>query len=135
MNRCSITPYDEAHLFVAAIRILQHQKKCLPAIEDICTLLNISLESGLSQCRKLQQAGIVETFADSFSLKASVSNHLAIEKIPREDQSDNALAKELENFMSKKKDLDKKVETIQAELAAKKKTLFKNIEDQLKKNA
>jgi len=128
-----MNPYDEAHLFVAAIRILQHKKQCAPPIEEVCSLLDISVESGLSQCRKLEQAGIVEIYEDPFSLKATVANHLEIEKLPREAQAENTLARELEQFMSKKKNLDKKVETIQAELEAKKKNMFKNIEEQFKK--
>lgn len=128
-----MTPYDEAHLFVAAVRILQHQKNCAPAIDDISELLGISVESALSQCRKLQQAAIVDIYEDPFSLKVSVANHLEIEKLPREAVAENSLARELEQFMSKKKDLDKKVESIQAELEAKKKNMFKNIEEQFKK--
>lgn len=128
-----MNPYDEAHLFVAAIRILQHQKSCSPAIEEVCSLLDISVEAGHAICRKLQQLNIVEIFEDPFTLKLAVANHLEIEKLPREAQSENTLAKELEQFLSKKKDLDKKVESIQAELEAKKKNMFKNIEDQFKK--
>lgn len=128
-----MNPYDEAHLFVAAIRILQHQKHCSPQIEDVCQILNISVESGLSQCRKLEKSGIVDIYEDPFSLKVSVANHLEIEKLPRQAASENGLAKELEQFLSKKKDLDKKVESIQAELEAKKKNMFKNIEEQFKK--
>lgn len=128
-----MNPYDEAHLFVAAIRILQHQKNCSPSIEEVCSLLDISVESGHAICRKLHQLNIVEIFEDPFTLKLAVANHLEIEKLPREAQSENTLAKELEQFLSKKKDLDKKVESIQAELEAKKKNMFKNIEDQFKK--
>lgn len=128
-----MNPYDEAHLFIAAIRILQHKKSCAPAMEDICSLLDISVEAGLALCRKLEQAGIVDTYEDPFSLKASVANHLEIEKLPRVAPTENALARELEQFMSKKKDLDKKVESIQAEIEAKKKNMFKNIEEQFKK--
>lgn len=128
-----MNPYDEAHLFVAAIRLLQHQKSCSPQIEDICQLLDISVEAGLSQSRKLEKADIVEIYEDPFSLKISVANHLEIEKLPRETKTENTLAKELEQFMSKKKDLDKKVESIQAEIEAKKKDMFKNIEEQFKK--
>jgi len=128
-----MNPYDEAHIFVAATRILQHQKHCSPQIEDICQLLDISVESGLSQCRKLAQAGIVEIYEDPFTLKVSVADHLAIEKLPKKAASENSLAKELEQFMSKKKNLDKKVESVQAELEARKKNMFKNIEEQFKK--
>ena len=125
--------YDEAHLFVSAIRILQHKKCSAPAIEEICSLLAISVESGHALCRKFEKLGIIEVFEDPFSLKLGVANHLEIEKLPREEQLDKSLARELEQFMARKKNLDKKVQTIQAELEAKKKNMFKNIEEQFKK--
>lgn len=128
-----MNPYDEAHLFIAAIRILQHKKLCAPPIEEVCSLLDISVESGHALCRKYEKLGIVELFEDPFSLKLAVANHLEIEKLPKEIQNENSLARELEQFMAKKKDLDKKVETIQAELEAKKKNMFKDIEEQFKK--
>lgn len=128
-----MNPYDEAHLFLAAIRILQHKKHCSPPIEEVCQLLDISVESGHALCRNLEKLGIVEIFEDPFSLKLAVANHLEIEKLPKEAPADNRLARELEQFMAKKKDLDKKVESIQAELEAKKKNMFKDIEAQFKK--
>lgn len=128
-----MTPYDEAHLFVAATRILAHQKQSAPALEDICSLMNISVEAGHALCRKLEQKGIVELYKDPFSTKVSVANHLEIESLPKEEAGNN-LAQELEQFMSKKKDMDKKVESIQAELDAKKKDMFSELEKKLKKN-
>lgn len=128
-----MTLYDEAHLFIAATRILAHQKRCAPAIEDICELIGISVEAGHSLCRKLEQKGIVELFEDPFTVKVSVANHLEIENLPKKEAG-NTLAAELDQFMSKKKDMDKKVETIQAELDAKKKKMFSELEKQFKKN-
>lgn len=128
-----MTPYDEAHLFIAATRILAHQKQCAPAIEDICELIGISTEAGHYLCRTLDQKGIVELFEDPFTVKVSVANHLEIEHLPKEEAG-NTLAAELDQFMSKKKDMDKKVETIQAELDAKKKKMFSDLEKQFKKN-
>ena len=49
-----MNPYDEAHLFVAAIRILQHKKNSAPPIEEVCELISISVEAGLSVSRKLR---------------------------------------------------------------------------------
>lgn len=96
-------------------------------------MLDISVESGHALCRKYEQLGIVEVLKDPFSLKMSVANHLEIEKLPKEAPSENSLARELEQFMAKKKNLDKKVESLQAELEAKKKNMFKDIEKKFKK--
>ena len=59
-------PYNEAHLFVAAIRIVYHQKQSPPTIDEVCSTLNISVESGLSTCRSLEKLGIIEISEDPF---------------------------------------------------------------------
>lgn len=128
-----MNPYDEAHLFVAATRILFHQKQASPPIEDVCAMLGISDEAGHSISRKLEKHGIIEIYKDPFSVRVGIGNHLEIENISKEAKPENSLASELEQFMAKKKNMDKKVETIQAELEAKKQSMFADLEKQLKK--
>ena len=126
-------PYTEAHLFVAAIRLLQHQKKTPPAIEDVCKTLNVSIEAGLAVCRKLQKSSIVTMSEDPFSIKLGVDNHLEIENLPKEQKDGDSLNDDLEKFMAKKQDMDKKVEAIQAGLQKKKQDLHSDIEARLRK--
>ncbi len=126
-------PYTEAHLFVAAIRLSQHLNHSAPPVEDVCTMLNVSVESGLAVCRKLKQLGILEILEDPFSCRLVVANHLEIENLPRKLSDEGQLAKDLEQFMAKKKNMDKKVEEIQAALKKKKQDLFSEIEQKMKK--
>ncbi len=125
--------YTEAHLFVAAIRILQHQTGCPPRLEDVCTMLRLSVELGHTLCRKLTKRGIIETFEDPFTIKLAVANHLDIETLPKKLTEENSLAKELEKFQSEKKNVDQKVAAIQAEMAKKRQDLFAEIEAKFKK--
>jgi len=125
-------PYTEAHLFVAAVRILQHRKGTAPPIEDVCEILNVSVESGLAVCRKLKKLGIMGMIEDPFSNRLTVTNHLEIEKLPREQEDEGRLARDLEQFMAKKKDMDKKVEELQAAMKKKKQDLFSDIESKMK---
>jgi hypothetical protein len=124
--------YQEAHLFIAAIRVLQHTKGNPISIEDICSLLKLSREMGHATCRKLVKRGIIETITDPFSVKISIINHLEIEKIPQHEQESDTLRHELETFQAKKVDMDQKVENIQAELKKKKESLFADLEAKLK---
>ena len=126
--------YTEAHLFVAAIRILQHQKASPPNLEDVCKMLNISVELGHTVCRNLKKTGIIETFEDPFSIKLTVANHLGIENLPRQAAPENSLAKELEKFQAGKKNMEQKVADIQAEIARKKKEMFAGVEAMFKKS-
>lgn len=125
--------HTEAHLFVAAIRVLQHQGGCPPNLEDVCAMLRLSAELGHTLCRKLAKRGIVETFEDPFTIKLAVAHYLDIETLPKKVMEENSLAKELEKFQSKKKNVDQKVATIQAEMAKKRQDLFADIDAKFKK--
>lgn len=129
----TMDPYREAHLLVAAIRILQHRKQSPPSIEEVCELLEISTEAGLSACRKLEKLAIVSLSQDPFSIKLSIGDHLAIEKLPRQKEAADSLTRDLETFMAKKKDMDKKIETIQADLQKKKQSLQSDFEARLRR--
>jgi len=125
--------YNEAHLFVAAIRVLRHQKNSPPSVEEVCRLLHISDEAGHALCRKLQGLAIIETVADPFTVKMAVANHLALESLPHEEEAKDALARELERFQAEKKSGDQKISALQAEFARKQQEKLAGIEAKLKK--
>ncbi len=126
--------YSDAHIFVAAVRILSYQKNNTPpSVEDICGLLSVSGEWGNMMCRRLKQLGAVETLEDSFHTRVFVGNHHKLEEISREEnEEDVGFAKDLEKFHESKKALASKVEKIQADLNQKKQNLFADLEKKLK---
>ncbi|PIE64212.1 MAG: hypothetical protein CSA26_09435 [Desulfobacterales bacterium] len=126
-----MSPYDEAHLYVAAIRVVFHKKQVPPTIEDICELLAVSVEEGLSVCRRLAGAEMIAIAEDPFSIKLSIGDHLKIEKLPKDEAKEDALAREIEQFMNKKQDFDKKVDTIKADLERKRQRMHNDIEQRL----
>jgi hypothetical protein len=125
--------YTEAHLFVAAIRVLQHQGGSPPKLEDVCTMIRISVELGHVICRRLEKLKVIETFEDPFSIKLAVAHHLEIENIPKKVKEENSLARELEKFKAEKKNVEQKVATIQAEIAKKRQDMFADIEAKFKR--
>ncbi len=128
-----MNPYHEAHLFVAAIRVIHHKKHSPPTIEELCSAIDVSVESGLATCRTLAKLGIIELSEDPFSIKLGIGDHLAIEKLPRETKKEDGLSRDLEAFMAKKKDMDKKLEAIQADLKKKRQDMHGGIEEKLRK--
>lgn len=124
--------YQEAHLIVAAIRVLHHTKGTPPTVEEVGAMLNISDEMVHAICRKLEKLNILDTLTDPFSVKLSIANHLELEKLPKQEE-DDSLHQELENFKAKKSDMDQRVATIQAELKKKKESMFADIEAAFKK--
>ena len=123
--------YSAAHLFVAAIRVCEHQMSSPPTIEDISEMLTVSLERSNYICRKLKELGVIESVEGSYGNRLFVRDHLKIEKIPR-DADETQLDEELQKFKDSQKALTEKIETIQAQQAQKKKDLFAEMEKKLK---
>lgn len=126
-------PYSSAHLVVSAIRILEHQHNAAPSVEDVCDMLQFTVEQGLLICRKLEELKIIEIVEGAFGTRLYVQNHEKIEEIPKERQ-ESQLDQELKKFQSARKDRTKEIESFQAKQAEKKKNLFAEIEKKLKDN-
>ncbi|MEW6426853.1 MAG: hypothetical protein AB1568_02335 [Thermodesulfobacteriota bacterium] len=126
------SPYDEAHLFVAAVRLLLHRKPAPPSVEDIAELTGRSREWALYTARRLRDLGIVTMVEDPFTIKVDIADHTLIESIPKEQPADAGLGAEIEKFRKSREDSTKKVEGIKAELEKKKQDLFASLSQQLK---
>lgn len=125
--------YTEGHLFVAAIRVLQYKKGVPPSLEEVCAMLDSTVESGHAVCRTLKKAGIIETLEDPYTIKLLIADHLELENLPRQESQDTNLAKELEKFQAEKRDKDKKFKEMQDELEKKKQDKLSEIEAKFKK--
>ena len=126
------TLYNDAHLMVAAIRILEHQTKAPPSLDSVCKCLAFSAEHGNLICRKLQALEIIKLVEGAFGTRLYIVDHLKIEELPR-DEGPDKLAEALEAFQASRSDFSKKIESFKAEQEAKKKDLFADIEKKLKK--
>ncbi len=124
--------YSNAHLFVAAIRIFEHQNSNPPAIDDVCRILSFSLEQGHHVCRKLKDMGVLNVVESAFGNKLFIKDHIKIEDIPK-GPIESPLEEELKKFQHSKKDFTHKIESIQAQQAKKKKDLFAELEKGFKK--
>jgi hypothetical protein len=124
-------PYTKAHLFVAAIRILEHQQVAPPSLEAVCGLLSISLEEGNRLCRKLldlEAIGVVEKTGDT---RLFIRDHLRLEEIPLSN-APASIADELMRFKKEKEAGRKSLETIRAQQEEKKKKLQEALAQKLK---
>ncbi len=89
--------YSDAHLVVAAIRILEHRNSAPPSIDEVCRTISFSLEQGNFICRKLNEMNIINVIEGAFGTKLFIKNHLLLEDIPKGATEDN-LEKELKKF-------------------------------------
>ncbi len=124
--------YEQGHLVVAAIRVLEHQKGVPPSVEDICGCLSLSSEQGNRICRRLQENGIVEVVEGAYGTKVFVRDHLLIEELPRTGES-SKIADEVKKFQESRKGMDEKIAAFKAQQEEKKKSLFADLDKKLKK--
>lgn len=123
--------YTTAHLFVAAVRVLDHRDSAPPALEAVCRLLNYSDEKGSYLLNRLKEQGVVDTVQSGFNDRIVVADHLAIEDLPRDTEA-SRLEQELEKFKKGKDAMEEKIASIKAQQDQKKQTLFAEIEKKLK---
>ena len=123
--------YNEAHLFVAAIRIFEHLNSRPPNTDELCRTINFSIERGNFISRKLENLGIIEAVEGSYGARLYISDHLKIEDIPR-GEAGSKMEDELKKFQDSQKAFSQKMETLQAEQKQKKKDRFAEMEKKLK---
>jgi hypothetical protein len=126
-----INLYKDAHLFVAAVRVIQHRRETPPAIEEVCDLIGLSKERGLFLLRRLVEEKIVETVLQNDIDRIFIKDHLKIELFQEMQETSN-LDKALEAFQAKRGQMDKKVGAIRASQQKKQQDLFANLESKLK---
>ena len=124
--------YAQAHLVVSAIRVIEHQKKAPPSVQQVGKLLSFSTEQTLMICRKLIELGGIEEIQQAGASRLTIRDHLSLEKIPR-GQGEDELRNQLEKFKQNQQGLTRKIESIAAGQAEKKKSLFADLEEKLKK--
>lgn len=125
--------YTNAHLFIAALRILEYKEKTLPSTESITKFLNFSSEFGHLICNQLVQKDIIELVKGAYDTRLSIKDHLKLEELPKTENS-VPLAAEIEKFQTSKAKITQKVESFKAEQKEKQKNLFADLEKKLKKN-
>ncbi len=130
MNSKSL--YVEGHLFVAAVRILEHRHQAPPSLKQLSEILGFSSEQTGLISRRLEQQGIIELVESAYGDRWAVADHLKLEKLPRESET-SQLDNELKKFRAERSKISKKVEDFKEQQAQKQKDLFSELQKQLKK--
>lgn len=123
--------YEEAHLFVAAVRLHTHRQAAPPVLEDLCAMLGFSSERTGFIARRLAAAGVIEAVQSSFGDRFFIADHRKLEEIPR-GEIGRRLEEEVKKFQDSQKGAIKRFESLTAELADKQKSRFAEMEKRLK---
>jgi len=87
MQRSSI--YDQAHLWVAGIRVYEHINNSAPSIKGLASFLKMSLESSTLISKKLEDLGVIRIVKAEFEERLYILEHFRIEELPRQDSSND----------------------------------------------
>jgi len=129
----SKNPYYEGHLFVAAIRVLEHRHGAPPSLDQIAELLRLSNEQAGLVSRRLSEGGMIAQVEGAFEGRWVVADHLKLEELPREVES-TELDDAIKKFQAERNKIQQKVESIKEQQAQKRKELFAGLEKKLKKD-
>jgi len=94
--------YEEGHLVVAAVRILDHRNGHPPTVDEIAELVKLQKEWTGVLVSSLADLGILRRVTSAFTLRLEVGNHLDLEKLPREAEAPT-LNDEMKAFAEKQR--------------------------------
>lgn len=124
-------PYEQGHLFVAALRILFHKNKRPPSVKEISDLLDIAPEMGHYLCNRLAKLDVVEVVGVAFEERIYLKDHLRLEELPREERA-TGLEEEVQRLKERMEQRQQEIEKMKSAQESKKKDLFSDLERQLK---
>lgn len=125
--------YDEAHVFMAAIRLFDYKNSSIPTHADISTLTGMNIDKVSHIATRLREAGIIEMVEGAFEKTGfTIADHLKAEDLPRETQK-SGMADEISKFQEKSKnELEDKVKAFAEEKKKKEQKLFDDLQKKLK---
>jgi len=92
--------YQQGHLIVAAVRVLEYTTAKPPTMEEIGALLALSHEVVGVVARALESRAIVKIHKTPFDTRVEVVDHTLLEDLPQEDTG-AAMREELEDFQQR----------------------------------
>jgi SLT domain-containing protein len=124
-------PYEQGHLFVAALRLFLHRNGRPPSVREISEMLQVSTEMGYYLSNRLAKLGVLEMVEGAFEERIYLKDHLRLEELPREEKA-STLEAEVQRLKEEREKRHQEIERLQASQGGRKKELFSDLERQLK---
>lgn len=124
---------QQAHLLVAGVRVLEHQHKRPPSVDELAALLQMSREVTGHQVRVLESLEILQTIKSPFDLRVEIDDHHRVEDLPVEE-SGPGFRDEVEDFHRKFEAKQKKLQNLfdSGELEERQKQRFASLDSELR---
>ena len=86
MNESS-TIYEEAHVFIAGIRLFRFWEGRIPSLDELSDLTRLSREAVHHLCNRLEKIGAVERIRGAFEDRVCLKSPLEVESLREEDDA------------------------------------------------
>lgn len=125
--------YEEAHVLVAAIRVIEFKKRMTPSLKDVSDLLAMNIDRVTRISNDLKALGIVNMVDGPFeTVNLVIEDHGKIEDISRDVKETN-MEDEIRKFQEKSKNAyEDKVKAFTEERKKKEKDLFDALQKKFK---
>lgn len=133
MTELSGSPYEQAHLVVAAVRLFSHREGKMPTAADISILTGFPVDVTTHLCNKLVDLEIMRVVKGAFDDRFHITDHLRLEELPHAVDSEE-MVKEVERFRTEREEKQKKIHEMfmGKEVDRKKKDRLKELEKDFK---
>jgi len=122
--------YEQAHIFLAGIRVFEHLHGRPPTLDGLSELLKISDEELSLLGRKLEDRSIIRVIQAGSQIRYSIADHTGVEDLPRGQQS-SQMKDEISQFQSKQQSRLKEIEKTLGKSTDKAK-IFSDLDNALK---
>lgn len=123
---------DQAHLVVAAVRVLSHRQARPPSPEEVARLLEMSPELARVLIRQIVELGILSEVADAYESRLEIADYQRLEDL--EIGGGAAIKDEMKSFSTRRREKQEELKKQFAEdLEGKQKKRFSKLEEDLKK--
>jgi len=122
---------EQAHLMVAAVRVLAHRETRPPSVEEVAQLLGLAPESTNVMIRELVDLGILREIVDAHSARYEVGDYLQIEELAA--GTGPAMKSELASFSEKRREREDAMrKQFEGDLKGQRERKFSKLEEDLK---
>jgi DNA-binding MarR family transcriptional regulator len=130
----SYTPYEEAQIVLAAIRLFQHREKRPPRMKELAEFSCLSLETVHHLCNRLEKVGAIDRIRSAFEDGIVLKESLRAEEL-REETGSPDIKDDIDKVRVEQ---ERKVQEVEKRfskdlLEKEKQDIFSGIEERLKR--
>src|SRR5262245_2395893 len=122
---------EQAHVVVAAVRVLGHRESRPPSVQEVAELLGLAPEPVNVVLRELTELGILREVTDAYGARYEIGDYLQIEELV--SGGGPAMKSERASFSEKRRERDEALrKQFEGDLKGQRERKFSKLEEDLK---